>query len=185
MECSKREPDAQKRKHLELLAFGKGGNIIHEPGRLPVYVTEEGDFPVPSTYSDKDRFNLDRLMWHEDTDFHRMEEAIKHSTKLWNNVKKRDKLRIIDKYVLQLQCDNREKKLIKSIITIALILRLLESNDIVYKDFEIKNIGGNFNVEYFSRKAQGPQYESRSHSVSTCKVSARDIWQRVSSLKLG
>lgn len=180
LECSKREPDKHRRRHLELLGFGRGGLILEEP---PTYITDKGSFKIPTNYSDEERDKLNKLIWDEETDFQQMEKDIKESIKLWANVKKRDKLRIIDKYVLQLECDIREKKLIKSVITIALILRLLETNDVVYKDFEIKNIGGNFNVDYFTKLAKAsPSTESRSQSTP-CKVSAKDIWQRVCSTK--
>lgn len=184
LECSKRETNPHRRRHLELLGFGKGGVILDELNDTPTYVTDRGSFKIPKRYSDEERDKLNKLIWDEDTDFHQMENDIKDSIKMWANVKKRDKLRIIDKYVLQLECDIREKKLIKSVITIALILRLLETNDIVYQDFEIKNIGGTFNVDYFTRLAKStPTTESRSQSSTPCKVSAKEIWQRVCSSK--
>lgn len=192
LECSKRETNVNRRRHLELLCFGKGGVILDDAGKAPTYVTDNGRFEIPTSYSDSARDQLNKLIWNEDTDFYRMEKNIKDSIRLWTNVKKRDKLRIIDKYVLQLECDIREKKLIKSVITIALILRLLESNDIVYQDFEIKTIGGTFNVDYFAKGRFSPgakvttKTESRSHtSSSACKISAKDIWQRVCASKLG
>src|SRR6056300_1020708 len=129
LECSKREPNQHRRQHLESLGFGKGGVILAEPDDTPTFVTDKGAFKIPERYSEEERERLNRLMWDDDTDFQQMENDIKDSIKMWANVKKRDKLRIIDKYVLQLECDIREKKLIKSVITIALILRLLEAND--------------------------------------------------------
>ena len=182
LECSKRETNPHRKRHLELLGFGKGGVINND-----TYITDKGSFKIPQRYSDEERDKLNKLIWDEDTDFQQMEKEIKDSIKMWVNVKKRDKLRIIDKYILQLECDTREKKLIKSVITIALILRLLETNDIVYKDFEIKNIGGTFNVDYFARPAKSTNitYSSRSQSSTPCKISAKDIWQRVCSSKLG
>ncbi|XP_052271768.1 uncharacterized protein LOC127872475 [Dreissena polymorpha] len=39
-----------------------------------------------------------------------MEATIKESMKQWVNVKKRDQLKLIDKYVLKLECDMEEKK---------------------------------------------------------------------------
>ena len=180
LECSKRETDAFRRKQFELLAFGKGGVIIGDGEGNPVYVTERGHFQIPKSYSDEEKNKLVKLVWNEDTDFVRMEKDIKDSVKTWTNVKKRDKLRIIDKYVLQLECDLKEKKMIKSVITIALILRLLETNDIVYKDFEIKTITGNFNVDYFTRLAKSVSGNAiRSVSLTPCKISAKDIWRRV------
>ena len=59
-------------------------------------------------------------------------------------MKKRDKLRMIDKYVLSLDCDFIEKKNVKGAIASALILHLLKSDDIVYKNYEINAISGDY-----------------------------------------
>ena len=48
LECSMKETDTYKKRHLELLAFGKGGVIIQDS----VYVTENGNFKIPKIYSD-------------------------------------------------------------------------------------------------------------------------------------
>ena len=69
-----------------------------------------------------------------------MEKEIKERLSTWENLKKRDKLRMIDKYVLSLDCDFKEKKNAKGVITSALLLHLLISDDIVYKNYEIKTI---------------------------------------------
>ena len=45
-----------------------------------------------------------------DTEFSRMEKKIKEHLSTWKNLKKIDKLRMIDKYVLSLDCDFEEKK---------------------------------------------------------------------------
>ena len=69
-----------------------------------------------------------------------MEKEIKERLSTWVNLKKRDKWRMIDKYVLSLDCDFIEKKNAKGVITSALLLHLLTSDDIVYKNYEIKTI---------------------------------------------
>ena len=48
-ECSTRETGMHKKRHLVLLAFGKGGVIIQDSA----YVTGNGNFPIPKIYSDK------------------------------------------------------------------------------------------------------------------------------------
>ena len=50
LECSMKEIDLIKKKHLELLAFGKTGIF-----RESVYITENGDFKIPKVYSDEER----------------------------------------------------------------------------------------------------------------------------------
>lgn len=180
LECSKRESIKERKRQLELLAFGKCGVIVNCEDGTPTLIKDKQTFPIPDTYTDEARNKLNMVLWGEDSDFDRMEKTIKESIKQWTNVKKRDKLRIIDKYVLQLECDIKEKKLIKSVITIALILRMIQSNDIVYQDFEIKNIEGTFDCNYFSKasESQIASRSSRSHSTDN-KVSSKNIWQKV------
>ena len=60
-----------------------------------------------------------------------MEKKIKLHFGDWKNLKKRDKLRMIDKYVLSLDCDFEEKKKISGQLKIAILIRSLESKDIV------------------------------------------------------
>lgn len=180
LECSKRERMSERKRELELLAFGKCGMIIDNEDGTSVLIKNKNSFVIPKIYTDKARDILYLMLWDEDNEFDRMASAIKESIKQWANVKKRDKLRIIDKYVLQLECDIKEKKLIKSVITIALILRMIQTNDIVYQDFEIKNIEGTFDCNYFINAAGDPiaSKSSRSHSINT-KISAKDIWKKV------
>lgn len=180
LECSKRETVRERKRQLELLGFGKCGLIIDEEDGTSTLIKDRDKFRIPIAYSDDDRNRLNMILWGEDSDFDRMENTIKESIKQWANVKRRDKLRIIDKYVLQLECDIREKKLIKSVITIALILRMIQSNDIVYKDFEIKNIEGTFDCNYFARAADDSVVFRSSRSQSTNnKVSSKDIWKKI------
>ena len=56
------------------------------------------------------RDKLYKLVWSGDTEFSRMEKKIKERLSTWSSLKKRDKLRMIDKYVLSLDCDFEEKK---------------------------------------------------------------------------
>ena len=98
LECSMKETDTYKKRHLELLAFGKGGVIIQDS----VYVTENGNFKIPKIYSDEERDKLYKLVWSGETEFSRIEKEIKELLSTWRNLKKRDKLRMIDKYVLSL-----------------------------------------------------------------------------------
>ena len=184
LECSKRESIKERKRQLELLGFGKCGMIVDYPDGTSVLLRDGGKFFIPSTYTDDGKNMLNKILWDEDTDFSKMEQEIKDSIKQWANVKKRDKLRIIDKYILQLECDIKEKKLIKSVITIALILRMIGANDIIYQDFEIKNIEGTFDSAYFSKAAEeNVPRSSRSQSDAT-KITAKDIWKKVCNSKV-
>ena len=53
-----KEVDMIKKRHLELLAFGKAGVFCES-----VYVTENGDFKIPKIFSDEERDKLYKLVW--------------------------------------------------------------------------------------------------------------------------
>ena len=145
LECSIKETDVNKKRHLELLAFGKVGliTIVASPKgdtQDSVYVTGNGNFQIPKICSDEERDRLYNLVWNGETEFSRIEKEIKEHLITWENLKKRDKLRMIDKYVLNLDCNFIEKKNAKGVITSALLLHLLKSDETVYKNYEIKAI---------------------------------------------
>ena len=134
LECSMKEIDLIKKKHLELLAFGKTGVF-----RESVYITENGDFKIPKVYSDEERDKLYQLVWSE-TEFNQMEKKIKEHFNTWKNLKKIDKLRMIDKYVLSLDCDFEEKKKISGELKNAFLIKSIKPQDIVYENFQITQI---------------------------------------------
>ena len=57
LECSMKETDMIKKRHLEHLAFGKAGVIISN-----LYITENGNFKIPREYSDEERQALQTCM---------------------------------------------------------------------------------------------------------------------------
>ena len=61
LECSMKETDMIKKRHLELLAFGRVGVF-----RESVYVTENGNFKIPKIFSDEERDKLYKLLWDGD-----------------------------------------------------------------------------------------------------------------------
>ena len=141
LECSIKETDTIKKRHLERLDFGKAGVF-----RESVYVTENGDFKIPKVYSDEERDKLYKLVWSGDTEFSRMEKKIKERLSTWSNLKKRDKLRMIDKYALSLDCDFEEKKKISGKLKTKILIKLLNPKDIEYENFKILRILENVNV---------------------------------------
>ena len=130
-----KETDMIKKRHLELLAFGKAGVF-----RESVYVTENGNFNIPKVFSDEERDKLYKLVWSGETEFSRMEKEVKEHLSTWKNLKKKDKLRMIDKYVLSLDCDFEEKKKISGKLKSAILIQSLKSKDIVYENFKILRI---------------------------------------------
>ena len=145
LECSMKETNRLKKRYLELLAFGKAGVMItssHE------YVTENGNFKIPiadersgSAYSDEERDKLYQLIWNEErSEFSQMEKKIKERLSTWSSLKKCDKLRMIDKYVLSLDCDFEEKKKISGKLKTRLLIKELDPKEIVYENFQITQI---------------------------------------------
>ena len=135
LECSMKETDMIKKRHLEHLAFGKAG-VIHES----VYVTENGDFRIPKVYSDEERDKLYKLVWNDDTEFSQMEKKIKERLSTWSSLKKSDKLRMINKYALGLDCDFEEKKKISGKLKTLILIKVLNPKDIEYENFNILRI---------------------------------------------
>ena len=87
-----------KKRHLELLAFGKAGMIalVASPKwdtQDSVYVTENGNFKIPKVFSDEERDKLYKLVWSGETEFSRMEKEVKEHLSTWKNLKKMEKLR--------------------------------------------------------------------------------------------
>ena len=105
-----------------------------------IYVTENGDFKIPKVFSTEDRDKLYKLVWGGETEFSRMEKKIKESLTTWSNLKKRDKLRMIDRYVLDLGSDFEEKKKISGRLKSQILIKLLNPKDIVYENFKILRI---------------------------------------------
>ena len=138
LECSMKETDMIKKRHLEHLAFGKAGVFCES-----ALVTENGDFKIPKVYSDEERDKLYKLVWSGDTEFSRMEKKIKERLSTWSSLKKRDKLRMIDKYVLSLDCDFEEKKKISGKLKTLILIKVLNPKDIEYENFKILQIREN------------------------------------------
>ena len=135
LECSMKETDMIKKRHLEHLAFGKAGVF-----RESVYATENGDFKIPKVFSTEERDKLYKLVWSGDTEFSRMEKKIKERLSTWSSLKKRDKLRMIDKHVLDLDCDFEEKKKISGKLKMLILIKVLNPKDIEYENFKILRI---------------------------------------------
>ncbi|KAH3855049.1 hypothetical protein DPMN_097609 [Dreissena polymorpha] len=114
---------------------------------------------------------LNQMLWTKNNDFEKMEATIKESMKQWVNVKKRDQLKLIDKYVLKLECDMEEKKYRKGAITTAFILGMIKPNDIVYQDFKIKHINKIFS-KAFTNNGSG----QKSSSGRVCEWDATRAW---------
>ena len=123
-QCCKYEPCPQKRKILENIGFGQGYFFNHRNQSL-VLETSKGPFSVPTQYSSDSYNKLCKLLWSEDS-FDTYLKDLESNQKVWSNVKKRDKIRTLDRYIIDLNCSFQKKQRLKSIFTLALMLHLIK-----------------------------------------------------------
>lgn len=140
LDCCKHHTDDNKIKLLESLAFGNSDLIITRGHNMKVLITSKGEFIIPDHYTKTSGLKLDEFLWNSTDAYYKMQDDIKTSYESWNNVKKKDKLRMIDYYVLCKDLSMNEIIIIKSIIAIALMLKLIFPENIEYKDGKIINI---------------------------------------------
>lgn len=150
IECSKCQKDVVKRKQLQALAFGKGGLIFRRQGD-DVLITPNGEFTIPKEFSDSAYNTLHDLLWQDTaSNYYKMQDDIRAARETWTNVKKKDKFRMVDKYILSRKFASlKEMIFVKSIITLALILKMIQSQDINYDNFNIVDVQGKFEETYF------------------------------------
>lgn len=140
LECCKHHTDENKIKMLESLALGNSDLIMKRGKTTRVLVTSKGEFIIPDHYTETLGLKLDEFLWNSTDGYYKMQNEIKQSYNSWNNVKKKDKLRMIDYYVLSKTKPFKESILLKSIITIAFMLKLINSDNITYQNGEIIDI---------------------------------------------
>lgn len=151
LECSKYESGARRRQ-LQQLAIGRGGLIIKKKCDQ-LLILDDIEFKIPTSFSESTRRLLVDKLWPDDTDFFKLQHVIRESKKNWTNSKKKEKLRIIDEYVLGKSYSSPTSMIrTRSIIYMALILKLISSKDISYCNFKIDNIQFPFDIAMFERK---------------------------------
>ena len=67
-----------------------------------------------------------------------MEKAIKEKLNSWTEIKKRDKIRKIDNFVIK-NVHLDKQIYLKSFLIIFIFLKLIKSSDIKFEDFDIKD----------------------------------------------
>lgn len=140
IECSKYYHDQPyKQRLLQQFAFGRGGSFIIKRKDRNILVTPEGEFIIPSLYSEDARSELDQKLWKYD-DYEKMQEDIKNLRMAWSTTKKKDKLYLFYKYIANLELSTNEKIILCNLITLTLLLKLVRPSDVVYKDFIIQNV---------------------------------------------
>lgn len=159
LQCSKHETDDVRKHHLESLAFGHKGLVYTGASGLTLN-TISGPYLIPDAYSDDEKDRLYAMLWKcaDADEFMSMRDEMKLQRLRWTNVRKKDKLRQIDRYVLSHVQEWSERHRVKRVITVALILKVLRNTDIDYDNFDVQDINGEFDADYFQRLREEGDY---------------------------
>ena len=141
LECSKQCTDNAEKQVYESLGFGKNDFFVKRDTGI-VLITPKGEYPIPQFYSTEEHNKLKDMLWNTNDAYDVMQNNIKEAYRQWINVKKKDKIRLINHYVLHCNEDRCIDKCIlyKSMITIAMVIKLLLTEDFTYKNGKITNI---------------------------------------------
>ena len=137
-ECSKYEAGVKQDIFVQL-ALGHCGLIIKRK-HCNVLVLSDGGFVIPKTFLLDAYKKLSKNLWKENSEFHRIQHIIMKAKKTWANTKKRDKLRLIDQFVLDRKLSFEESIHVKALLTLKIILKLIDASDIIYTDNKILSI---------------------------------------------
>ena len=135
LECAKRETDQYKKKELENLAFGKAVIIAKE--NKDVMLIENEEFIIPECFSLTSYMELEQKLWGNSKEYYLMQKAIKEKLNSWTEIKKRDKIRKIDNFVIK-NVHLDKQKYFESFLVIFMLLKLIKRSDIKFEDFNIK-----------------------------------------------
>jgi hypothetical protein len=140
IECSKHYQDEpHKQKFLQKLAFGHGIHIIKRKDKS-ILVTPNGEFVIPTAYSDKARRDLANKLW-EVNDFTRLGDCIEETRQTWHTTRKKDKIYLLYKYVASLTTPPRSQKMAAcNILIMALLLKMIKPTDLDYRDSKIAGV---------------------------------------------
>lgn len=177
--CCLVEPDKEKRKILEKIGFGNGF-FFFEKNNFQILMTPNGPFNVPNGFSEVAYANLQKLLWEHNDEYLTKLNELKESRKLWVNVKKRDKIRLLDDFVVKMVCPMKQKQKMKSIITIALILHLIHTTDIVYENFRITSVSNTIDQVFQSTEKESNQKTSSAVTPTCDKISFNNMWLMIS-----
>jgi hypothetical protein len=140
IECSKHYQDEpHKQKFLQKLALGYGVHIIKRKDKS-ILVTSNGEFVIPTIYSDKARHDLANKLW-EVNDFTRMGDCIEGTRQTWNTTRKKDKIYLLYKYAASLPDLTRSQKMAMcNMLILALLLKMIKPTNIDYSDSKIAGV---------------------------------------------
>jgi hypothetical protein len=140
IECSKHyQNEPHKKKFLQKLAFGHGILIIKRKDKS-ILVTPNGEFVIPSVYSDKARSDLANKLW-EVNDFTRLGDCIEETRQTWHTARKKDKIYLLYKYVASLTNITRSQKMVVcNLLILALLLKMIKPTDLDYNGSKIAGV---------------------------------------------
>ncbi|MGL5357018.1 MAG: hypothetical protein ACRDAQ_10855 [Cetobacterium sp.] len=148
IECSKKyEQHKDKYNMLIEFAVGKRGIFITRVDKnkpVTYVVTPKGEFQIPEKYSDEKHEEFKQKWWGDDAEFSNMKDAVKESRKNWATTRKKDKIYLFNKFICSLDIDLPYKIFLSSLITFALLLKLYKPTDVLYQEFEVKNVNEDF-----------------------------------------
>ena len=140
IECSKYYQDEpHKQKFLQKLALGHGIHVIKRKDKS-ILVAPNGEFVIPTVYSDTARLDLADKLW-EVNDFTRLGDCIEDTRQSWHTTRKKDKIYLLYKYVASLPNLTRSEKMgVCNMLILALLLKMIKPADVDYKDSKITGV---------------------------------------------
>ena len=144
IECSKHET-GHKKIQLQMLAIGHGGLIINRDDDH-FLIVPGGEFKIPTIFSIESYKSLVKLLW-PSKQFLALETVIKNAKLQWCNVRKREKILLIDQYIVNMKLPIDAARKLKSLIIFTLLLKPIQSQAITYDGEKISSI--NISEDYF------------------------------------
>jgi len=138
LECSK-YCNLKYKKTFQNLAFGKGGHIINKKGKN-ILVTTNGEFIIPIEYSESARVQLEKLLWSSNQAFEEIADQIQKTRLTWSTIRKKDKANLLYQHISLMDLSTAKKANLCSLIMLALFLKLINQNDIIYDGKKVSYI---------------------------------------------
>ena len=129
LECEKHTESSMLKLLFKSLTFGKGGHIISKKNKN-VLITVNGEFVIPTKYSNDERLQLEKLLDIEP--FETESEKLKEARTKWSSIKKKDKLKLFYDYVATLPIPLENKIKLSRFIILAVFLKLINNEDVEY-----------------------------------------------------
>lgn len=129
LECEKHTTSYMLKTLYKSLTFGKGAHIIFKKNKN-VLITVNGEFDIPTTYSEEERFKIEKLL---DVEHFEIEsKKRKEARTTWSSIRKKDKCKLFYNYVAFLPLPLTDKITLISFIMLAMRLKLVNNEDVEY-----------------------------------------------------